>query len=135
MRSSAFLISFYKIYDEEKPTHVAVAFDVHEPTFRHKMFADYKGTRKGMDDELREQFPIIKDLLHLMGIKTFERGGYEADDIIGTLSVEADKEGYQVTVLSGDRDLLPTCNRTGSYKNSQRPRRERLQLKIIMLPE
>lgn len=101
-----FLNIFYKIYDEEKPTHVAVAFDVHEPTFRHKMFADYKGTRKGMDDELREQFPIIKDLLHLMGIKTFERGGYEADDIIGTLSVEADKEGYQVTVLSGDRDLL-----------------------------
>ena len=101
-----FLNIFYKIYDEEKPTHVAVAFDVHEPTFRHKMYADYKGTRKGMDDELREQFPIIKDLLHLMGIKTFERGGYEADDIIGTLSVEADKEGYQVTVLSGDRDLL-----------------------------
>ena len=101
-----FLNIFYKIYDEEKPTHVAVAFDVHEPTFRHKMFAEYKGTRKSMDDELREQFPIIKDLLHLMGIKTLERGGYEADDIIGTLSVNADKEGYQVSVLSGDRDLL-----------------------------
>ena len=101
-----FLNIFYKIYDEEKPTHVAVAFDVHEPTFRHKMFAEYKGTRKSMDDELREQFPIIKELLHLMGIKTLERGGYEADDIIGTLSVNADKEGYQVTVLSGDRDLL-----------------------------
>ncbi len=101
-----FLNIFYKIYDEEKPTHIGIAFDVHEPTFRHKMYAEYKGTRKGMDDELREQFPVIKELLHIMGITTIEKGGYEADDIIGTLSQTADKEGYQVTVLSGDRDLL-----------------------------
>ena len=101
-----FLNIFYKVYDEERPTHIGIAFDVHEPTFRHKMFAEYKGTRKGMEDELREQFPVIKELLHLMGITTIEMGGYEADDIIGTLSQTADKEGYEVTVLSGDRDLL-----------------------------
>ena len=101
-----FLNVFFKVYDEEKPTHIAVAFDVHEPTFRHKMYSEYKGTRHGMDDELREQFPVIKDILHTMGIKTVEKGGYEADDIIGTFSRQGIKNGYEVTVLSGDRDLL-----------------------------
>ena len=101
-----FLNIFYKVYDEEKPTHIAVAFDVHQPTFRHLMYSEYKGTRKGMDDELREQFPVIKELLGLMGIRTVEKGGYEADDIIGTFSREADEKGYKVTILSGDRDLL-----------------------------
>ena len=101
-----FLNIFYKVYEEEKPTHIVVAFDVHQPTFRHLMYEEYKGTRKGMDDELREQFPVIKELLDLMGITTVEKGGYEADDIIGTFSREADEKGYQVTILSGDRDLL-----------------------------
>lgn len=101
-----FLNVFYKIYDEEKPDHIAVAFDVHEPTFRHKMYAEYKGTRHSMDDELREQFPIIKDVLKTMGITYVEKGGYEADDIIGTYSRQAVAEGMSVTVLSGDRDLL-----------------------------
>lgn len=101
-----FLNIFYKVYEEEKPTHIVVAFDVHQPTFRHLMYSEYKGTRKGMDDELREQFPVIKELLRLMGITTVEKGGFEADDIIGTFSREADEKGYQVTILSGDRDLL-----------------------------
>lgn len=101
-----FLNIFYKVYEEEKPTHIVVAFDVHQPTFRHLMYSEYKGTRKGMDDELREQFPVIKELLGLMGITTVEKGGFEADDIIGTFSREADEKGYQVTILSGDRDLL-----------------------------
>ena len=101
-----FLNVFYKIYDEEKPDHIAVAFDVHEPTFRHKMYAEYKGTRHAMEDELREQFPLIKDILRSMGITCVEKGGYEADDIIGTYSRQGISVGMDVTILSGDRDLL-----------------------------
>ena len=107
-----FLNIFFKVYEEEKPTHIAVAFDVHEPTFRHKMYEAYKGTRHGMDDELREQFPVIKEILGLMGISCMEKGGYEADDIIGTLSREALKEGISATILSGDRDLLQLATDT-----------------------
>ncbi|SEF46025.1 DNA polymerase I [Eubacterium ruminantium] len=101
-----FLNIIFRIIDEEKPDSIAVAFDLHAPTFRHKMFDAYKGTRKSMDPELREQFPVIKELLHAMDIKIIEQEGIEADDILGTLSVTAEKEGYDVTVLSGDRDLL-----------------------------
>ena len=98
-----FLNIFFKVFDEENPTHIAVAFDVHEPTFRHKMFAEYKGTRHGMDPELREQFPVIKEILHKMHIHTVEKGGLEADDLIGSYSRKADDD-FQVTILSGDRD-------------------------------
>ena len=101
-----FLNIFFKIYDEEKPDHIIVAFDLHEPTFRHKMYAEYKGTRSPMADELREQFPIIKDILRAMNIKIMEMAGFEADDLIGTASRLGIKEGFDVTVLSGDRDLL-----------------------------
>ena len=101
-----FLNIFYRIYSEEKPDSIIVAFDVHEPTFRHKMYPEYKGTRKGMDPELREQFPVIKDILTSMGVTYMENGGYEADDIIGTYSVLGSEKGYEVTILSGDRDLL-----------------------------
>ena len=101
-----FLNIFYRIYSEEKPDSIIVAFDVHEPTFRHKMYPEYKGTRKGMDPELREQFPVIKDILTSMGVTYMEKGGYEADDIIGTYSVLGSEKGYEVTILSGDRDLL-----------------------------
>lgn len=107
-----FLNIFYKVYEEEKPTHIAVAFDVHEPTFRHKMYEQYKGTRHGMDEELREQFPLIKEILSLMGISYWEKGGYEADDIIGTLSREAIRDGLEVSILSGDRDLLQLATDT-----------------------
>ncbi len=101
-----FLNIIFKIIDEEKPGNIAVAFDLHAPTFRHKMFEAYKGTRKSMDPELREQFPVVKKLLTAMGITIIEKEGLEADDIIGTMSVNGEKEGYSVTVLSGDRDLL-----------------------------
>lgn len=101
-----FLNIMLKIMDEEKPTHLFVAFDVHEPTFRHKMYAEYKGTRKGMPEELREQVPLIKEVLHSMNVKTIEKGGYEADDIIGTMSRNGERSGYQVVIVSGDRDLL-----------------------------
>ncbi len=101
-----FLNIFFKVYDEEKPTHIIVAFDVHEPTFRHKLYSEYKGTRQPMDPELREQFPLIKDILTKMKITYVEKGGYEADDIIGTYSRQAIKKDMDVTILSGDRDLL-----------------------------
>ena len=85
---------------------MAVAFDVHQPTFRHEMFKDYKGTRKPMMEELREQVPVIKELLQKMNITTVELPGYEADDVIGTLSKKGEKAGMEVDVISGDRDLL-----------------------------
>ncbi len=101
-----FLNILFKIMDEEKPSNLCVAFDVKQPTFRHLMYKEYKGTRKAMPDELREQVPLMKDVLTSMHITIAEKGGYEADDIIGTLSRKADAEGYSVVIVSGDRDLL-----------------------------
>ena len=101
-----FLNIMFTILEEEKPDYLTVAFDVHAPTFRHKMFEEYKGTRKPMADELRQQVPLIKEMLKAMGITIVEKEGYEADDILGTLSVKAEKEGMDVAVISGDRDLL-----------------------------
>ncbi len=101
-----FLNIFYKVYEEENPSHIVVAFDMHAPTFRHEMYSEYKGTRKGMDPELREQFPLIKEILDAMSIAHVEVEGYEADDIIGTYSRQAISQDMDVTILSGDRDLL-----------------------------
>lgn len=101
-----FLTIMFKLLEEEKPEYLTVAFDVHAPTFRHKMYAEYKGTRKPMADELRQQVPVIKEALHAMGVKTIECAGLEADDLIGTLSNRCENEGMEVTVISGDRDLL-----------------------------
>ncbi len=101
-----FLNIMFKILDEETPQYLGVAFDVSAPTFRHKLFDDYKGTRKAMPDELRQQVPVIKDVLAAMHIKTLEMEGYEADDIIGALSARCEAAGMDVSVISGDRDLL-----------------------------
>lgn len=101
-----FINIMLKIMEEEKPTHLAVAFDVHEKTFRHKMYEAYKGTRKGMPEELKSQVPLIQHLLQAMQIPVVECPGYEADDIIGTLSKRGEEAGMEVAVLSGDRDLL-----------------------------
>lgn len=101
-----FLNILFKILDEEKPQYLAVAFDVHAPTFRHKLFADYKGTRKPMAPELREQVPLMKEMLNAMGVPILEKEGYEADDILGTLSRRCEAEGLLVSIVSGDRDLL-----------------------------
>lgn len=101
-----FLNIMFKIIDSKQPDYMAVAFDVHQPTFRHEMFKDYKGTRKPMMEELREQVPVIKKLLQKMNITTVELPGYEADDVIGTLSKKGEKAGMEVDVISGDRDLL-----------------------------
>ena len=101
-----FLNILFKILEEEKPNYLAVAFDVKAPTFRHQMFEEYKGTRKPMADELRQQVPVMKDMLTKMGVPIVELPGYEADDLIGTLSVMGENQGMAVSVVSGDRDLL-----------------------------
>ena len=94
------------ILEEEKPDYLTVAFDLHEPTFRHKLYDAYKGTRKAMPEELREQVPLMKEMLTAMGIKIVSMPGYEADDLLGTLAKRSEKLGMDVTILSGDRDLL-----------------------------
>ena len=101
-----FLNILFRILDEEKPDYLTVAFDVHEPTFRHKIYNQYKGTRKPMPSELREQVPLIREMLTAMGIKIVSKGGYEADDLLGTLARKSEQKGMDVTILSGDRDLL-----------------------------
>ena len=101
-----FLNILLKLMEEEAPRYLAVAFDLHAPTFRHQIFTEYKGTRKGMPAELREQMPLLKALLSAMGIAMYEQEGYEADDILGTLSLRAEEMGLIPVVVSGDRDLL-----------------------------
>ena len=101
-----FLNIMFKILDQENPEYLTVAFDVHAPTFRHEMYAEYKGTRKPMAEELRQQVPVIKEVLQAMGIKIIEQAGLEADDLLGTLSKRCEEMGMEVSVISGDRDLL-----------------------------
>lgn len=101
-----FLNILFKILDEEQPQYLAVAFDLHAPTFRHKMYDQYKGTRKPMPQELREQVPVIQEVLAAMDIEIVTKEGYEADDILGTLGRKCEAEGMEVTIVSGDRDLL-----------------------------
>ena len=101
-----FLNTLFKVLDEEKPDYLTVAFDVKAPTFRHKLYDAYKGTRKPMPEELHEQVPVLKDVLHAMGIATMEKAGLEADDLLGTVAKRSEKKGMEVRVLSGDRDLL-----------------------------
>lgn len=101
-----FLNIMFKILEEEKPDYLAVAFDVHAPTFRHEMYEAYKGTRKPMPEELRQQVPVIKDVLKAMRIVIVEQAGLEADDILGTLAKKAAAEDMEVSLVSGDRDLL-----------------------------
>lgn len=101
-----FLNIVLKVIDDVGATHICVAFDRKEKTFRHEKFAEYKGTRKPMPAELFEQLPAMKEILGAMNIAVVERAGYEADDILGTLSRRAHEAGSQVVLLSGDRDLL-----------------------------
>ena len=101
---TGFMNIFMKLLKEEAPDRIAVAFDLHAPTFRHRMYADYKGTRHAMPDELRAQMPVIKQLLKALGVAIVEKEGFEADDIIGTLSHEAEKEGGECVISTGDRD-------------------------------
>lgn len=106
-----FLNIMFKILEEEKPDLLAVAFDVHAKTFRHEMYEAYKGTRKPMPEELREQVPVMKEVLKAMHVVIMEQAGLEADDILGTLAKKAEKAGMEVALVSGDRDLLQIASR------------------------
>lgn len=101
-----FLNILFKILDEEQPDYLTVAFDVHAPTFRHKMYDAYKGTRKPMAEELRQQVPLMKEMLTAMGVTILEKEGYEADDLLGTIAKQSEAQGLEVSIVSGDRDLL-----------------------------
>ncbi|MBP9999931.1 MAG: DNA polymerase I [Clostridiales bacterium] len=101
-----FLTILLRILEEEKPDYLTVAFDLHAPTFRHVMYPEYKGTRKGMPEELREQVPLMKEMLEAMKVCIMTKEGYEADDILGTIAKMSEAKGMDVTILSGDRDLL-----------------------------
>lgn len=101
-----FLAILFKIIEDLNPSYLAVSFDLKAPTARHKMYEGYKANRHGMPDELASQMPIIKEILRDMNITIIEKEGYEADDILGTLSKRGEKEGLEVTILSGDRDTF-----------------------------
>ncbi len=96
----------WKVMEDVRPSQMAICFDRHEPTFRHEMFKEYKGTRKPMDPELREQIPVLQKMLEEGGVSVLTKAGFEADDLIGTLAKQAVREGKEVMILSGDRDLL-----------------------------
>ena len=87
-----FLNIMFKFIEEEEPSHMLVAFDQKAPTFRHEMYAEYKGTRKPMPEELRQQVPVIREILEAMNIKIYFQDGIEADDILGTMAKKAEKE-------------------------------------------
>lgn len=106
-----FINIMLKIMEEEKTGYLAVAFDTNHPTFRHEMFTEYKGTRKGMPEELRQQIPLMKEVLKAMNIYILEKPGYEADDILGTLAKHSEQQGYHVSLVSGDRDLLQLASK------------------------
>ena len=95
-----------KFIDEENPEYIGVAFDLRAPTFRHTEYAEYKAKRKGMPDELAKQLPIVKEVLDAMKIKRIEHEGYEADDIIGAISLCGENKGLEVVIITGDRDAL-----------------------------
>ena len=101
-----FLNILFKLLDDEKPQYLCVAFDTSAPTFRHERYGEYKGTRKPMPEELREQIPVLKDVLAAMDITIVSHEGWEADDILGSLAQKAEREGLEVSLVSGDRDLL-----------------------------
>ena len=101
-----FLNIMFKIIQDEQPDYLVVAFDVHAPTFRHNVYKEYKGTRHAMPEELREQVPLMKQVLQAMGVEIREQAGLEADDILGTLAKRAEEGGLEAVIVSGDRDLL-----------------------------
>ena len=107
-----FLDILFKVLEDIEPEYLMVTFDLKAPTARHKLYDGYKATRKGMPNELAEQMPILKDILKSMNIKVIEKEGYEADDVLGTMAKRAEKDGFDVTIVSGDRDTFQlTSNR------------------------
>lgn len=107
---TGFMNIYLKLLKEEQPDRICAAFDLKAPTFRHKLYAEYKGTRHAMPDELAAQMPLIKDILRAMGVAIAEKEGYEADDIIGTLSRAAYEQGAECIIMTGDRDSFQLVN-------------------------
>lgn len=101
-----FLNILFRTIDEEKPKYIAVAFDEHAPTFRHEMYSEYKGQRKPMPNELKEQVPYVKEVLNAMNVSIFSKVGFEADDILGTLANKFSSSKIEAVILSGDKDML-----------------------------
>ncbi|NLD50297.1 MAG: DNA polymerase I [Clostridiaceae bacterium] len=111
-----FINILYKYMEEENPTYIGVAFDLKAPTFRHEKFEGYKAKRKGMPEELRGQVPIIKEVLDAMNIKRLEMEGYEADDILGSISLCSEEKGIEVVLVTGDRDAFQLVSSTTRVK-------------------
>ena len=101
-----FLKIMNKFLDEEKPEYLCVTFDLKAPTFRHEEYEGYKANRKGMPKELAVQVPVIKEVLDVMNIRRIELEGFEADDLIGTISYCSEKQGLETVIVTGDRDAL-----------------------------
>ena len=101
-----FLTTLLRLEGEETPDAVCVTFDVHAPTFRHTADADYKATRKPMPEELRMQVPVLKEVLDALNIPRYEMEGWEADDLIGTISRKCEAAGWECVVVTGDKDSL-----------------------------
>lgn len=124
-----FLNIMFKILEEEKPEYLAVAFDVHAPTFRHKMYEAYKGTRKPMPEELREQVPVMKEILKAMHITIMEQAGLEADDILGTLAKKQSRPDWKYHWSPGTEiccRLPRIISRSGFRRRSRAERRSRI---------
>jgi DNA polymerase-1 len=101
-----FARALHDVLDKEKPDLIAVAFDPPGPTFRHKMFKEYKATRQKMPDEIVQQLELLRDVTRAMGLPLFEVKGFEADDVIGTLATQGEAAGYEVMIVTGDKDFL-----------------------------
>ena len=112
-----FLNILQRLLDEQKPDALCVSFDRREPTFRHRAYDGYKATRKGMPEELAAQMPVLKEVLDAMGVKRYELAGYEADDILGTVSVKCAQRGWDCVIVTGDKDSLQLITDTTTVCN------------------
>ncbi len=111
-----FLMTLLRLLGEESPDALCVTFDVHAPTFRHKADPAYKATRKPMPEELRMQMPVMKDVLDALNIPRYELAGWEADDLLGTISRKCEAAGWECVVVTGDKDSLQLINETTKVK-------------------
>ena len=111
-----FLNILQRVRSEEKPDALCVAFDLHGPTFRHLQYEGYKATRHGMPEELAMQMPVMKEVLSAMNIPIYECQGWEADDVIGTVADQCEKQGWNCVILTGDRDSLQLVNNSVTVK-------------------
>ncbi|MCM8760213.1 MAG: DNA polymerase I, partial [Candidatus Omnitrophica bacterium] len=101
-----FISSILKILKDKKPEYMCILYDLKAPTMRHISFTDYKAQRRPMPEELIEQIPAIKGVMELLGIKQIEKEGYEADDLIATLSEKFSRERHRVFIITGDKDMM-----------------------------